>query len=88
MLTIKQVTPSGNHWITEAEDVSFTLGAASTLGGASTNDAVSALYVRKPGDVYEQIREGDVYIMNSSGSTVAVYHLSSPTEAQGSKEGK
>jgi hypothetical protein len=81
MLTVKIQYPSGNDWIIEGVEVTLTPGV--TEGGITYPPRV---WVKRPDKPeIEQFDEGDIYVMNSAGNTVSVYHLGDKRNAPPSK---
>lgn len=81
MLTVKAIYTTGNEWTFEAEDVTRVPASHAAHSGmtdaelrASSRDTI---FVKRPNGVHEQFDEGSIYVMNSHGSTVSVYHLGS-----------
>lgn len=72
MLTIKHINELGDQWLVEADDVTLIQPPGSKK---SSPEDVAVLHIRKLDGVYEHLRNGVVYVMNSAGATVAVYHL-------------
>lgn len=70
MLTIKQITSSGEEYIHEAEDVTFTPASAKRIAPAEN----SVWYKARDGRLREII-SGSVFVMNEHGKTVAKYEL-------------
>lgn len=72
MMTIKHVTPNGEELVKQVKSITFIPASSKNV----TSLADDSLFVHedeiKAGD---EITSGTVYVMNSEGKTVAVYHL-------------
>ena len=73
MFTIRIKDASGHEWVKEATSVSF---RPSDTDGESC--WVTCFYAD---EAPEDIDEGDVYVMNENGKTVADYHLGRAPQA-------
>jgi hypothetical protein len=71
MLTVKHVTPTHSESIYEADDVAFTMNESQGSG-----QPPGVVWVTRPDQpAIISLIDGAVYVMNSSGSTVAKYDL-------------
>ncbi len=78
MMTIKHVTALGNESVIETDEESYTPADSpqtfDILGTARTSTGTD-WWRSAPTAELVPIRDGDVYVMNGHGSTVARYHL-------------
>jgi hypothetical protein len=79
MFTVKIIKPSGEHQLYEADYVSYCPFTN------NTSVAKEKVEFAVPGDpVTYQVVEGDIYVMNFNGKTIADYHLgSNPNQETG-----
>ena len=70
MLTVN-IKNGNNEEIVEAEEVTSYIDPI-----VKSNTGEEYVELRMPGGVFRTIRYGDVYVMNSSGKTIARYSLS------------
>jgi len=81
MLTIKHRTPFGNEALYVAINTQFCPieGVRLNQPVGFSPDRLAVLYYREPGDgvnaPLSQLEDGQVYVMNEAGSTVAQYDL-------------
>ena len=81
MFTIKHLTPHGNEALYTATNLQFcpVEGTHTDMPVGFAKDPLGVLYYRSPGDSVvkplEQIDNGQIYVMNEAGSTVAHYDL-------------
>lgn len=77
-MTIKHITPMGNEMVIETGEVSYTPADApqtyDILGKAWTSTGTVWWRSEHSAEIVP-IRDGDVYVMNGNGSTVAKYNL-------------
>lgn len=72
MLTVKVIGTDGNESVVEALSVFMNTREELKL-------QPSLVYYFVPGEsTAREVREGDVYVMNENGKTIADYHLRSP----------
>ena len=75
MLTIKNLTWTGAETLHMAEEVSFHPGDP-----ADPNTASGSIMFLDRGE-WHQIHDGNVYVMNDKGATIANYRLGGPKAA-------
>lgn len=74
MLTVKHVEKSGHESVTTAESVSFDPAAGEN--NEYPRGQLLAFGTPRPiTGVFDQYSSGTVYVMNSTGATVAIYRL-------------
>ena len=73
MVSVKHIWPEGSEDVLEAELVSFIPAGKDT----KQNDDPARVIIFKPHGVDEQIiiKEGQVFVMNGQGKTIANYDL-------------
>ena len=73
MFTIKIVDPHGAEYIKQVKEVLYM---------PPEKEKEWRVMYRDPnnGDVFYEVDEGDIYVMNDNGKTVAAYHLRSEAE--------
>jgi hypothetical protein len=75
MLTVKVILPNGDQYIKEVSSVWM---------DKSTKDHPARVKFYERTLCGDQIEEGDVYVMNENGKTIADYHLHCPVDTQNS----
>ena len=76
MFTIRHATPYGNETIIETDEISYCPHAEPEPRGSGFNSSTGTLwYQSHTTDQLVPIKDGQVYIMNEAGSTVAKYDL-------------
>ena len=73
MLTVKVVMPNGSQFVKEVSSVWMDV---------STKDHPARVYYyeAKGMPIGDQIQDGDVFVMNENGKTIADYHLHCPVD--------
>jgi len=75
MLTVKVILPNGDQYIKEVSSVWM---------DKSTKDYPARVKFYEKNLFGDQIEEGDIYVMNENGKTIADYHLHCPVDTQNS----
>jgi hypothetical protein len=79
MFTIRHMTPTGSEALHEAQSVSFTPIEPAPLGqpALTAQHQLGSLWLTPPDPnaPLVELRDGQVYVMNETGSTVAKYDL-------------
>lgn len=77
MLTVKVILPNGNQFIKEVSSV--------WMDKSTKESPAKVFYYEAKGmPLGDQIEEGDIYVMNENGKTIADYHLHCPVDTQNS----
>lgn len=72
MLTVRVIGADGNEMVKEVTSVFMRPSEQSKLIHQSV------YFFRPNGDLAETIEDGDVYVMNDAGKTIADYHIRPP----------
>jgi hypothetical protein len=83
MLTVRHIAPNGFEMIVQCEQVSFT--PEGYIDDA--NRARPEVFIEKKGETMIPISDGEIYVMNDAGKTVASYHLAYPSPVSKKPEG-